>query len=350
MVKNVVNTDNLVNILVNTDDFTEQARIHFHNDWTDFLRVYSEYLHKKRLNEDTIYEYLRLAQKFLKPLPSKITYKDTDLLKKRIAEFLNISNANTHRNSLACLRHLFRLLGLEDLIKTEKFRQIIPTFSIRTPSLEEIQIFYEALDDSKIKLYYHLATVSAIRPEHLLKLTKGLFDRRNNMINTFQKEYSQKNFYFSYYSDELKPSLEAYLDTLPTADTPLFNIGKRWLLKKFKKAKDKTGILITPKTLRKFATNWFRRHGMIPEDVDAITGHTPKSIVARHYLDCSRIKEEYDRATKDLKLIESKKEQDDWKEKAQKELGKTEEQIAQQWKDALKPFEASEPRHKTPLF
>jgi intergrase/recombinase len=55
--------------------------------------------------------------------------------------------------------------------------------------------------------------------------------------------------------------------------------------------------------MRKFATNWFRRHGMIPEDVDVITSHMPQSIVARHYMDVSRIREEYDKVTKDLKLI-----------------------------------------------
>jgi intergrase/recombinase len=55
--------------------------------------------------------------------------------------------------------------------------------------------------------------------------------------------------------------------------------------------------------MRKFSTNWLRRHGMIPEDVDVITSHVPKSIVQRHYLDSSRVKEEYDVATKDLKLL-----------------------------------------------
>jgi hypothetical protein len=39
---------------------------------------------------------------------------------------------------------------------------------------------------------------------------------------------------------------------------------------------------------------------MIPEDVDAITPHLPYSVVARHYLDHSRIKQKYDRAMKDI--------------------------------------------------
>jgi hypothetical protein len=39
---------------------------------------------------------------------------------------------------------------------------------------------------------------------------------------------------------------------------------------------------------------------MISEDVDAITSHLPYSVVARHYLDHSRIKAEYDNAMKEI--------------------------------------------------
>jgi len=42
---------------------------------------------------------------------------------------------------------------------------------------------------------------------------------------------------------------------------------------------------------------------MIEEDVNVLTGHTPKSIIARHYIDTSRIKAEYKKATQDLKLL-----------------------------------------------
>ncbi|MGD0644547.1 MAG: integrase [Candidatus Bathyarchaeia archaeon] len=83
----------------------------------------------------------------------------------------------------------------------------------------------------------------------------------------------------------------------------MFQIGSRYIIKEFEKTSRACGIKMTPKMMRKFSTNWLRRHGMIPEDVDVITSHVPQSIVARHYLDVSRIHEEYDKATTDLKLL-----------------------------------------------
>ncbi len=74
-------------------------------------------------------------------------------------------------------------------------------------------------------------------------------------------------------------------------------------MQRIEKASNKSGVKIVPKMMRKFTTNWFRRHGMIEEDVNVITGHTPQSIIAKYYMDVSRIHEEYDRATTDLKLL-----------------------------------------------
>jgi intergrase/recombinase len=116
------------------------------------------------------------------------------------------------------------------------------------------------------------------------------------------KTYGKKNFFFSFYTPEIKPIIENYIKAIPNNEK-LFPIGMRYIQKEFRDASKKCGTKIVPKMMRKFATNWFRRHGMIPEDVDVITSHMPQSIVARHYMDVSRIHEEYDKATKGMKLL-----------------------------------------------
>jgi intergrase/recombinase len=182
-----------------------------------------------------------------------------------------------------------------------KYKAVMPSFNISTPSLQDMVTFGKAIQNERVQTYYYLGIVSAIRPEHMLRLTKGLFDAQNNMINTWMKTFGKKNFFFSFYTNDSKAYIEKYLATI-TDNNLIFPIGKRYIQKQFEKARKTTNIKITPKIMRKFTTNWLRRHGMIEEDVNVLTGHTPQSIIAKHYMDVSRIHEEYDRAMTDIKL------------------------------------------------
>lgn len=129
----------------------------------------------------------------------------------------------------------------------------MPSFSISTPSLEDMVTFGKALDNERVQVYYYLGVVSAIRPEHLLRLRKGLFDKSNNMINTFMKTFGKKNFFFSFYTQETKALIETYLSTIKGNDL-IFPIGNRYIPKEFTDASEKTGIKIVRKTMRKFTT------------------------------------------------------------------------------------------------
>lgn len=213
---------------------------------------------------------------------------------------MNIPNPYTYRNTLAALKHLFKFLSMEQFLQDFKFKASMPNFDISTPSFEDVLKFHDAIENERVRFYFELGIVSAIRPEHLLRLTKKLFDRPNRMINTWQKVFTKKNFFFSFYAENLRPKVEAYLDTLPKTDSLLFPLSTRYIQKEFVRTSEKCGIQITPKMMRKFATNWLRRHGMISEDVDAITSHLAYSVVARHYLDNSRVKAEYDNAMKEI--------------------------------------------------
>jgi integrase len=271
------------------------------NQDTIFLGAFREYLHGK-VNDKVAYEYERIAKHFLEHMYGEMFDPANPHFRDKLKEFLDIENPNSYRNTLACLRHLFAFLHSEEFLEGYKFKAVMPSFSIATPSLEDVRKFAKELRNKTLKFYFELGIISGIRPEHLLKLYKSLFDTQNNMINTFQKTFGKKNFFFSFYTKEMKAEIEAYLKTLPKPDSLLFPIGTRYIQKEYVEASKRSGVKITPKTARKFFTNWCRRHGMIQEDVDVLTGHTPHSIVAKHYIDTSRIHEEYDRAMESLKL------------------------------------------------
>jgi integrase len=263
------------------------------------LDAFEGYL-KPKVSPRVRYEYMRIVKHFLKEMHGISMGISDPRFAEKLKEFLDIDNPYTYRNTLAALKHFFKLLDIADFLNDFKFKASMPNFSIATPSFEEILKFHDAISNDRVKFYFELGIVSAIRPEHLLRLTKKLFDRPNRMINTWQKTFGKKNFFFSFYTENLRPRVETHLDSLPKPDSLLFPLSTRYIQKEFVRASEKSGILITPKMMRKFATNWLRRHGMIPEDVDAITSHLAYSVVARHYLDNSRIKAEYDSAMKDI--------------------------------------------------
>lgn len=277
----------------------------FANLFTDWML--NEKDPKRKVNAKVAHEYARIAHKFtsyakLSGLFSSDPEQRKAMIQGKVKEFLDIENPHSYRNNLAALKKLFQFIGEDEVMADFKYKAIMPTFSIKTPDLKDMVTFGKAIENKRIQVYYYLGCVSAIRPEHLLRLTVKLFDTKNNMINTFMKTFGKKNFFFSFYTPEIKPLIEQYISTIPDNEF-LFPIGSRYIIKEFEKTSKQCGIKITPKMMRKFSTNWLRRHGMISEDVDVITSHVPKSVVAKNYLDVSRIHEEFDRATADLKLL-----------------------------------------------
>jgi hypothetical protein len=214
-----------------------------------------DYYLKDKVSEKVRYEYMRVVKHFLKETYG-IKY---DIIEPRfvekLKEFLNIENPYTYRNTLAGLKHFFAFLGISEYLQDFKFRASMPNFSIATPSFKEMLKFHDAIENDRIRFFFELGTVSAIRPEHLTRLTKKLFDKQNRMINTWQKVFSKKNFFFSFYPQSLAPRVEAYLDSLPKPDSQLFPMCNRYIQKEFVKASEKSGVSITPKMLRKFAAN-----------------------------------------------------------------------------------------------
>jgi integrase len=269
-----------------------------------------EYLKDEKLDPSTKYEYIRISLNFSRfaQIPENITKpEERDLyVKQKVKEFLDIPNPNHFRNTLFALKKLFGLMMCPEYLEGFKVKKGIPKFTLTVPTLEEVKTFGKAIDNDKVRLFFYFSIVSGMRPEHILCLTKNLIDTKNRMINTWMQEFSNKNFFFSFYTPELKPLLEKHLDTLGANDK-VFDIGTRYIQKYYVETSKKCGVKIVPKTARKFLTNYLKRNSdsrMIQEDVNLITSHSPSDIVSKHYLenDTMRIKEEYDKATINLKF------------------------------------------------
>jgi integrase len=272
-----------------------------------FTKLFTDWLlNEKKLDHKVVYEYARIAFNFTQTAhidtPTDNPERRKEEIQEKVKAFLDLENPHSYRNNLAALKKLFEFIGESEVMAGFKYKAIMPTFSIQTPSLDDMVKFGRAIENERIRVYYYLGVVSAIRPEHLLRLRKKLFDKNNNMINTWMKTFGKKNFFFSFYTSETKPLIEEYLNTIPDNEV-LFPIGKRYICKEFEKASTASGVKIVPKMMRKFSTNWLRRHGMISEDVDVITSQVPQSVVAKNYLDVSRIHESYNEATEKLKIL-----------------------------------------------
>jgi hypothetical protein len=158
-------------------EFQRLAKITCHNDYNDFIALYEDYLiNCKKLSKNVAYEYVRISKKFVEPLPT-VNFGNPKPIVDRITEFLDIENPNSYRNTLAALRHLLDMVSEKELLKDYKFKAAMPSFSVKTPSLEDMVTFGKAIENERIRMYYYLGVVSAIRPEHLLRLRKGLFDK-----------------------------------------------------------------------------------------------------------------------------------------------------------------------------
>jgi len=187
------------------------------NDYTAsekyLVEKFTEYLiNEEKLDKRVVYEYVRISLNFTQfvrnPEGSNFTQEERDAyVQAKLKEYLNIENNSNYRNTLAALKKLFNFMMCAEMIEPYKFRTPMPSFSIKSPTLEQMVKFGKTIDNERIQVYYYLGIVSAIRPEHLLRLTKGLFDTENRMINTWMKTFGKKNFFFSFYTEETKPLL-----------------------------------------------------------------------------------------------------------------------------------------------
>jgi len=187
---------------------------------------------------------------------------------------------------------------MEYLVKTFRFPP--KAFSlIMVPTKEQLQKFYFAIDNLRGEAFFLLLATSGRRLNEALSTEINGIDLDKRMIIPDLNSYASrtKRCWYSFFNDETKIVLEKYLNEYEIIDR-IFPIKKRVAQKYFDRAKRRTGIHITAKTLRQWFCCQMGELGVPDRYIDAFCGRVPRSILARHYTDYSpeRLKRIYDKA------------------------------------------------------
>jgi len=245
----------------------------------------------RRLSTDSTVHYantvFRLLAHARKPLKS--------IDKGDIRDFLALfSNTHTYRNNLKGLRVFFR-----DFLKrpglVDSFRFPRPEIQPRSlPTKKQLSEFFAELKDHERPIFLLYAS-SGLRRSEVLDLRLDQLDLENRAIIPFHAT-TQKKSWISFYNGEAEDELKPWLGRV--AEGKIFKLSseRKYLL--FREARAKTGLDITPQTLRFWFANEMARLGVPDRFIDAFQGRIPRSVLARHYTDYSleNLKAIYDKA------------------------------------------------------
>ncbi|MBC7120976.1 MAG: tyrosine-type recombinase/integrase [Candidatus Methanosuratus sp.] len=220
----------------------------------------------------------------------------TEELRDFLAAFENPSSYN---NCIKALRLYFRdFLGDYDRVRTFKFCRV-DYGPVRLYSVRELREFYSALDTERDRALFLLYATSGRRRTEVLDLRLSDLRLEDRVIMPVHSSATKKTWY-SFFNEEAKAALEEYLNVRqdPKRSGRLFPMA--WAEKSclFRIAMEKTGLHITPQTLRFWFANEMARLGVPDRFIDAFQGRIPRSVLARHYTDYSleNLKAIYDRA------------------------------------------------------
>ena len=165
------------------------------------------------------------------------------------------------------------------------------------PSTEELQTFYQAIENPKYEASFLFAATSGLRSGELVGLTMGDIDEAKRMIVP-EKESSTKQTWVTFYNEEAEQAFERFKPERDPDDERVFQTVKQPASRKFRQISEATEVKVTvQKPCRWFATE-MSRCGVDATYIDAFCGRTKSSVLEKHYLDYSpeRLKEIYDEA------------------------------------------------------
>lgn len=264
-----------------------------------FLRV------KKNLSRKVVKGHLSKIRRFLCSYHGIVSPKTVDDFLARIKEKWSIK---TYANYLASFKRYVRdYLGL-DFIDDYEFPEIEDK-PVVVPSKEELRRFFEALpnarldknnrviNEPKYKALFLFLASSGLRLGEALSLRKKDVDFKNRMIipNNAHETNRTKRSWITFYNEETEKYL-TWINSLKPEDK-IFP-SDRHVYKAFKKAKEITGIDITPQKLREWFCEEMGNLGVPDRYIDAFCGRVPKSVLAKNYTDYSikKLKKVYEKA------------------------------------------------------
>ena len=243
--------------------------------------------------------------RFLKCIDKSPTQVTTDDLRGYLARFQSKS-PSTRANVLKAFKRFFRdFLQRPDLVQSFKFPR--RTYTPKTvPSKEDLRRFFDALETDRDRAAFLLFATSGLRRSELLSLRLDEMDLESRTIIPRRAHQSSntKSTWVTFFNHECQEVLKRYLANRRTnKNNQAISIGESTLRRNFKEASQKSGVKLGPQTLRIWFSCQLGRLGIPDRYIDAMLGHSPRSILSRHYSDFSpdKMREIYDKV--DLRVL-----------------------------------------------
>jgi len=242
-------------------------------------------------HEQTITRFLRFTGK---PV-NKTTTQD---IRSYLMHY-RTKSIRTYRNQLCTLKVFFRdFLRRGDLVESFKFPSIPLTVQNSVPNKQELQVFYDALPSLTEKTVFLLLASSGLRISEGVGLQTGNVNFTTRLIIPNSHRGGTKKSWLTFYNEECEDTLNEYIEIREKTSDQLFHVTNRRIQETFKQTSDIIGIHVTAQSLRRWFCSEMLRRGVQEVYIDAFCGRTPKSVLARHYMDYNpkRLKRIYDKA------------------------------------------------------
>lgn len=231
-------------------DFTTSSKTELLSKFKEFCRI------DRNLSERTVSEnngYPFQVRRFLESVgkhPSQVTAED---VRSFLSKFQDRS-ASTRAKILKALKVFFRdFLKMPWVVESFKFPKL--TYTPKSvPSKEDLQRFFNALDNLRDPTIFLMYATSGLRRNELLSLTVDEVGLENRLIIPKNAHNgTTKNTWATCFNEEAQTYLKRYLANRQTTDNRLFPISEVTLRRTYKEVNKKTGLYITPQVLRAFS-------------------------------------------------------------------------------------------------
>jgi len=156
------------------------------------------------------------------------------------------------------------------------------------PTQDELRATYRELDADELRVAFLILATSGIRRRELIELTAGDFDRDDRVIYPSTHDGQRtKRQWVTFYSPRAGRELERVYDfDGMDSDEPIITFHRDTVTRRIRQASERVeATTITPQTLRVWFSNEMNRLGVADRYIDAFSGRTPTSTLAKHYSD-----------------------------------------------------------------
>jgi len=237
-------SDSATNDVVSDIDANDDAKLEYAEASVDEIHDDHRQFAKPVLDssENTVDLYTR----YIGPLLNHADKPTSRITQDNITAYLDsegdVSNA-TRMNIIDALRVTFRDFLDRDTMDAFEMpgKSAKPT---EVPSKDDLQTFYEALDNPKYKAAFLFAATSGLRSSELCQLTMDDINEDKRMLVP-DKESSTKETWLTFYNEEAAEAFEHFREGREPGDERVFQTTKQPLNRKFQHVSDEVGVKVT---------------------------------------------------------------------------------------------------------